>query len=192
MTTPMNAHFTAAGFLVALVMLLGGCSSLGGLSSSETHRITITSEPNGATVIADGIEIGVTPLTFTPSDAFRSGFTTGGEGILAFRFVGKLALKKPGCKDYVTEVNDNLLASDIHINMECDPNYRPPAPQPAISPIPAPQPATSPAPVPTAPAQPAIPASAEQRLHRIESLHDKGLISDEEYQRLRKRVLDTL
>jgi hypothetical protein len=37
-----------------------------------------------------------------------------------------------------------------------------------------------------------IPASAEQRLLRIESLHEKGLVSDEEYQRLRKRVLDTL
>jgi hypothetical protein len=174
MTTPINAHFTTAVFLVVLVMLLGGCSSLEGLSSSEPLRITITSDPNGATVIADGIEIGVTPLTFEPSDAFRSGFTTGGEGIVAFRFVGKLALNKPGCKDYVTEVNDNLLASDIHVNMECDPNYRPPAPQPAISPTPAPQPATSSTPVPATPEQQEIPASAEQRLQRIESLHDKG------------------
>ena len=180
MTKPMNSNYTNAGFLVALVLLLAGCGNLGGLSSSETHRITITSDPDEATVIADGIEIGITPLTFVPSDAFRSGFTTGGEGILGFRFIGKLALKKPGCKDYVTEVNDNLLGKDIHIKMECDPNYRPPAPQPAASPAPA------------VPAPPAIPASAEQRLQRIESLHEKGLISDEEYQLLRKRVLDTL
>jgi hypothetical protein len=37
-----------------------------------------------------------------------------------------------------------------------------------------------------------MPASVEQRLLRIESLPEKGLISDEEHQQLRKRVLDSL
>jgi hypothetical protein len=196
MTKWMNTNQALASLLVALTLLLGGCGNLGGFSVSETHRITIESDPGGATVVADGIDIGVTPLTFVPSDAFRSGFTSTGSDIISYRFLGKLHLKKPGCKDYVTEVDDNLLAKDIHVKMECDPNYRPPAPQPATSPIPAPatstQPATSSIPTPAAPTQPAIPASAEQRLLRIESLHEKGLVSDEEYQRLRKRVLDTL
>ncbi len=196
MTKRMNASHSKTALLVVLTLLLGGCGNMGGLSAGSTQQITIESDPTNATVLADGVEIGVTPLTFTPSDAFRAGFTGGSDSLIAFRYLGKLMVRKPGCKDYVTEVDDNLLAKDIHVKMECDPNYRPPAPQPAASPAPPPatptQPAASSTPPPAAPAQQEIPASAEQRLLRIESLHEKGLVSDEEYQRLRKRVLDTL
>jgi hypothetical protein len=83
MTKRMNANHAMAGFLIALTLLLGGCGNLGGFSVSETHRITIESDPGGATVVADGIDIGVTPLTFVPSDAFRSGFTSSGSDILS-------------------------------------------------------------------------------------------------------------
>ncbi len=170
-----------ATLIAALALLLAGCGNMGGLSEGGGHKITIASDPAGATVLADGVEIGATPLTFSPSDAFRSGFTGGsGSGLLVYRYYGKLALKKAGCKDYVTEVNDNLLSGDIQVKLECDPDYRPPAP-PA-----APPPASAPA------QQPDMPASAEQRLMRIESLHEKGLISDEEYRQLRQRILDTL
>jgi hypothetical protein len=170
----------SAGLLAALGALLGGCGSMG--------EITIGSDPVNATVLADGVEIGVTPLTFSPSDAFRSGFTGGDSGLIAYRYLGKLMVRKPGCKDYVTEVNDNLLSKDIHVKLECDPDYRPPAAQPAS----APQPASTAQPA-TAPQQHTdMSASVEERLLRIESLHEKGLVTDEEYRQLRKRVLDTL
>jgi hypothetical protein len=180
MTKWMNAYHIKVTFPVALTLLLGGCGNMGGLSAGNSQQITIESDPAGATVLADGVEAGVTPLTITPADTFRSGFTGGSDSLIAFRYFGKLMLRKPGCKDYLTQVDDNLLAKDIHVKLECDPNYRPPAAQPAVAPVPAPA------------AQQQIPASAEQRLQRIESLHEKGLISDEEQQRLRKRVLDTL
>ncbi len=190
----------SAGLLVALGALLGGCGSMGEITDNSSNRITIESDPVNATVLADGVEIGVTPLTFSPSDAFRSGFTGGDSGLIAYRYLGKLMVRKPGCKDYVTEVNDNLLSKDIHVKLECDPDYRPPAAQPVSAPQPASaaQPAASPKPASTA--QPtaapqqhtATPASVEERLLRIESLHEKGLVTDEEYRQLRKRVLDTL
>ena len=181
----------------AWLLVMGGCGSLGGTMSDSRQTITIRSEPSAATVLADGDEIGTTPLTFSPGDAFRSGFSSGKEGLLAYHYVGKLMVKKPGCKDFVTRVDDNILSKDIDVTLECDPNYRPPAPPAAVAPPvqpSAPPAAVAPAgPATAAPAtQPAMPASAAERLQRIESLHDKGLISDGEYRDLRKRVLDTL
>jgi hypothetical protein len=175
-------HISTPLALLVCIASIGGCSSLGESFSGNRQTITIRSEPPQATVLADGAEIGATPLTFKPGDAFRAGITTEGDGILAYRYIGKLTVKKPGCKDYVTEVNDNILSKDIDVKLECDPDYRPPAPQPAASPGAAPTPAV----------QPTMPASAAERLQRIEALHDKGLITDTEHRELRQRVLDTL
>jgi hypothetical protein len=173
-------------------LFLSGCSSLGDIAPGSKQTITIKSDPPQATVLADGTEIGITPLTFNPADAFRTGFTGGGNELLAYRYVGKLTVKKPGCTEYVTEVDDNILSKDIDVKLECDPDYRPPSAPAATVPS---------APTVTAPATPGVaasdalssmPASAEERLQRIETLHEKGLISDIEHRELRQRVLDTL
>lgn len=180
---------------------LSGCSGFGGDLVESRQQINITSDPDDATVLAEGMEIGKTPLAIRPGDVFQARFTSGSpeDGIFSFRYAGTLALKKPGCEPYSTQVNDNILSKDIHVRLECDPDYQPSVAQPA-----APAPATSaPAqPAATVPVKPAaapsesLPTqptgSAEERLLRIESLHQKGLLSDEEYRTLRQRVLDTL
>jgi len=153
-----------------LPVLLGACAVAG--NSADRHSITITSEPAGADVLADGVEIGITPVAISPAGVFRTGVTSGSDSLLAYRYIGRLMVRKEGCTDYVTEVDDHLLAGDIAVRLECDPDYRPPAAVPAT--------------------QPEQPADAGQRLLRIEALHDRGLISDDEYQALRRRVLDTL
>jgi len=175
-------HGMRAAMLACCTLLLYGCSSLGELSSSDSQQIRVVSNPAGATAYADGNEIGITPFTFSPGKAFRSGFASSDSAIIGYRYVGKLSVKKPGCRDYFTEVDDNLLSKDIHVQLECDPNYQPVA-----------QPASPTPPAGSAPqARPAVPESAEQRLLQIEGLHDKGLLSDQEYRQLRQRVLDTL
>ena len=182
-TARSRGHGILTAMLASVTLLTGGCSSLGDISSPGKQQITLTSEPAGASVFADGNEIGITPLAFSPGDAFRSGFTSSSSGLLGYRYIGKLGVKKAGCRDYLTEVNDSLLSKDIHVQLECDPIYQPVT-----------QPATVAPANTTAPpqAQPPTPESAEQRLRQIEGLHDKGLLSDEEYRALRQRVLDTL
>lgn len=162
--------------VVIWTLSMSGCSGLGGLAPGGQPDITVASDPSQATVIADGVELGATPLTFNPSDAFRAGFTGGDDGLLVYRYTGKLIVKKAGCKDSVTEVDDNILSKNMHIKLECDPDYQPPA-APVVS-VPKPQ--------------LVMPASAEERLQKIDALHKKGLISDDEYRQLRQRVLDTL
>ena len=181
---------------------LCGCSGYGGGTSGSHREITIESDPQHATVYAEGTEIGLTPLVIRPDEVFQARFTMGDSdtgGIVAFRYVGMLAIKKDGCKSYATQVDDNILAQDIHVKLECDPTY---SADKALPPPPEQAPVNrdlqsdrltsdrAPASKDVQMTEPA--GDAEERLLRIESLYKKGLLSEEEYQTLRQRVLDTL
>jgi len=179
------------GLLV--IATLSGCSGFGGNLTENRQQINVTSDPDGATVIAEGVEIGKTPLAIRPGDVFQARFTSGSpdEGIVSFRYVGTLALKKPGCDTYSTQVNDNLLSKDIDVKLVCDPNYQPVEVKPA-SPAPTAAPPEASAPPLQENRSAQSTGTAEERLQRIESLYKKGLLSDQEYKALRQRVLDTL
>lgn len=157
--------------VLALSAILAGCASSGG-SESSAGRIKVSSDPIGATVMADGNEIGTTPLEMAPASHFRSGFVG-----FSYRYTGKLTLKKAGCDTWSTEVNDYILSKDVHAKLKCDPNYRPVAtPSAGTGSAPSVNPGEH----------------AAERLERIEALRKKGLISDEEYKQLRMRVLEKL
>ena len=162
--------------LLAAVTVFSGCAGMGASSESQTGRIKIMSEPAGAIAYADGAELGATPLEIVPGDHFRSGFAG-----FSYRYIGKLSIKKPGCETWSTEVNDYILSKDVHAKLKCDPNFRP---------------ASAAAPSAGGPSDSmSNPSSGDQtieRLERIEALHKKGLISDEEYKQLRARIIDKL
>ena len=193
MTTERSCKYSGLTAILLTTVTLAGCSSYGGGTAGNGRQITINSDPQDATVLANGDEIGITPLSINPGNHFRASFTSGGSsgGLLVFRYVGTLAVKKPGCKDYSTQVDDYILSKDIDVKLECDPAYRPVAAQPVT-----PAPAAAPAAVatPAAPVkQPDLTSgNAKERLLRIESLYEEGLLSDDEYLSLRKRVLDGL
>ena len=174
---------------------LSACSGFGGDLLENRLQITIDSDPQNASVYAEAVEIGMTPLAIKPSEVFQARFTSGGgdsDGMVAYRYVGTLSVRKPGCKPWSTQVNDNILSKDIHVRLDCDPDYQPAGVKPAApASAPTPPPAASgPATPESRPVQPG--GTAEERLRRIESLYIKGLLSDEEYRALRQRVLDTL
>lgn len=157
--------------LVAVIcipaMLAQGCAGPN-VSNSKPGQIEIASDPTGATVFVDGSEIGSTPLRIVPAEVFRSGFVG-----LSYRYYGRLILKKPGCEEKVIEVNDAVLAGDVRVILECDPDYRPPK-------------------LDTPVGNPAESDQYADRLRRIERLFQQGLITEEEYNMLRSRVLDGL
>lgn len=159
--------------LLTAVAVLSGCAGTGGVSESTAGKIKITSTPVGAVAYADGAELGVTPLEIMPNEHFRSGFAG-----FSYRYLGKLSLKKPGCETWSTEVNDYILSKDVHANLKCDPNFQPPPPTSG----------STAGPTADSPAK----DQSIERLERIEALHKKGLISDDEYKQLRARILEKL
>ncbi|MFA5080913.1 MAG: PEGA domain-containing protein [Hydrogenophilaceae bacterium] len=154
----------AGSMAIVLALLLAGCGGL--VVNEKSNRIKLASDPAGATVYANGAELGVTPLEIAPAEHFASGFVG-----LSYRYYGKLSFRKPGCETYAVDVDDHLLGADIQARLKCDPDYRAPA------------------------AGRAPQAAAETysgRLERIEALRKQGLISPEEYKHLRQRILDEL
>jgi len=162
--------------MLAATSVFSGCAGMGASSESLSGRIKITSEPAGAVAFADGAELGATPLEIVPGDHFHSGFVG-----FSYRYYGKLSIKKAGCETWSTEVNDNILSKDVHAKLKCDPNFRP---------------AATAAPAAGGPSdsmsEPSSGDPTVERLERIETLHKKGLISDEEYKQLRARIIDKL
>lgn len=184
------------GFLIMAAALQAGCSSLpslpwfsddGETPSSDGKQIEIRSNPAGAEVLANGRSIGITPLTVTPDTVWNTGFRTAKDYGVNYQFVGNLTIRMPGCKDYATEVDDSLLRKDIAVQLECGADYRPLTAAPGQT-----APGTGRAPA-YAPAD--YETSEEimaRRLRRLDGLRDRGLITEDEYQQVRRRILGEL
>ena len=159
--------------LLALVMT-GGLAGCAANPSAPAGRITIDSEPQGAQVFVADKQIGVTPVAVVLDEVFPMRWTSrtkkDDEGFAFYRRLDTLTIKQAGCDTYSALMDTYDLTHDIKISLKCDPNYKPPV-------------------AATPPAQPAPADSVEQRLERLETLKQKGLISDEEYRTQRQRIL---
>lgn len=156
--------------------LLSGCAGMESSNTQQSGRIKIISEPAGAMAYADGRELGTTPLEIVPGNDFRSGFVG-----TSYRYNGKLMIKKAGCETWLTEVDDAILAKDVHARLKCDPDFKPSS-------------TSAPSAGSTSDSMLKSPTGDQtiERMERIESLHKKGLISDDEYKQLRTRIIEKL
>jgi Short C-terminal domain len=165
-------HTLTTLLALAVTAALPGCATNG---IGPADRITIDSEPRGAQVLVADKPIGVTPVVVALDDVFPMHWTSrtkkDDEGFAFYRRLDTLTIKQPGCDTYSALVDTNDLAHDIKIHLKCDPNYKPPV---------------------ATPAQPAEASTLEQRLQRLDTLKQKGLISDAEYRAQRQRVLDEI
>jgi nicotinate-nucleotide pyrophosphorylase len=148
-----------------LLMLSGNASSLW---AAEQLGINVTSDPSGATVYASGKKLGLTPM-FVPAGTFPTKMVN-----LIYRPVGTLTLKRAGCRTHGIEVSEKVLSKDIHVALECGPAYE-----------------VKEHPQPAAPPAPGV-GSTARRLRELNKLRDEGLITDEEYRAVRKRILDEI
>ena len=161
--------------LTMTLLALGVTATLAGCAANRLgppDRITIDSEPQGAQVLVADKQIGTTPVVVVLNEVFPVRWTArtkkDDEGFAFYRRLDTLTIKQAGCETYSALVDTNDLAQDIKITLKCDPDYKPPV---------------------AAPAQPVQADTIEQRLQRLDTLKQKGLISDEEYRTQRQRVL---
>jgi len=183
----MRLGKTVAILAVSLPVILSGCA---GGDVIPGGQVTIKSRPVNAQIFVDGEMIGHTPKEINPNEVFPARWKN-----MTLQAEGNLTLKKQGCKTYTMKVNDSVLIQGIDVVLECSDaiaqeqvkQHAPKmAPAPMMQTIPAVAPA--PAPVPQKTTETAI----EQRLNKIKSLRDKGVISEQEYQQNRTRILGEL
>lgn len=170
--------------LSSSAFMIAGCASPGQPFGGPRDHITINSVPQGAHVFASHIELGVTPVTVDVDKAFPRHWTgptpKDKEGGIFYRRLSTLALLKDGCDPYRTVVDTQDVSHNITVTLKCDPNYKP-------------APASAPA-SPSAGSSP-IDANSESvsaRLLRLEALLKKGLITQQEYEQQRQRILNEL
>ena len=170
------------GLLSSSLLLLQGCGS-------GRKGITIDSDPQGADILADGKNIGKTPMHIKQDDVFPPHWY--GRNYMV---KGKLEIQKEGCQGVSMEVNDLVLSKDIRKSLTCMPGMvqkAPAADKPAKQ-------MAAPVAVPAAvEAEPAAKASSadteiEKRLSRLKDLRDRGVISSREYTEQRKRILESI
>ena len=151
--------------MLTAITVLPGCANV----VKEQRTTTITTEPPGATVFASGVEVGVTPITVRPDEVFPPRFVG-----FEYRAAGTLSIKKAGCKTYSRQVNDAVLSNDIHVKLECDPAHATAAPE----------------------APPVVDSEMRDdftvRLRRLDNLRHQELITPQEYQQLRRKILNEL
>jgi len=140
------------------------------MSCASNRLITIDTNPQGAKVIADGREIGITPLKIEPDEAFPPRWFGG-----SYLVKGNLELKKPECEPVSMKVNDMILSKDVTRKLNCSDasdNNSKTKPQSTKAMT--------------------INSTIEQRLEKLNRLNTKGLISGEEYKTQRRRILNEL
>ncbi|WP_283744851.1 PEGA domain-containing protein [Sideroxydans sp. CL21] len=162
---------------IALFTLLftAGCSSTEGVSNSvgnffrstEDQPIKIDSEPSGAGVYVMGQKLGVTPLTISRKDVFPLTYPKEEEPQY-----GKVIIKKDGCLDFAKTISPKIIDAGLHAQLNCG-DSTPTSSQ-------------------TSSDSPCVSETVEQRLDKIKDLLNKGIITGEEAEKARARVLNDL
>lgn len=152
--------------IFSTLLLLQGCA---GTPIEQQKSPNVTSTPSGAVVYANNLEIGKTPLQRNLYDEFPAGWQGS-----TYTAQGVLMMKMEGCEDYALKINDRILSKPIHADLKCDTAS---APKKSIA-------------VETT--QKKTESATEKRLKEVEALFKKGIITEDEYQKTRERILSEL
>jgi hypothetical protein len=156
------------GFVSVALAALQGCFSV---------PVNLRSDPAGATVLANGKVIGTTPMRIYADRVFphkRKG--------IDWRREGTLTLERPGCTPKTMDVDNDTLKRSLTVDLECRPDA------PALN-------TSGAAPGQTVAARSPVgrtTGGTAERLNELEELRRQGLITDQEYRSIRKRILEQL
>ncbi len=201
--------FRIKGSLLTAICLplIQSCTGIGGISGDMPLKVV--SEPEGATVYVMGEAVGETPLTIPQQRIYPAGYDADKQ-----QQYGNLLIKKTGCRDLSKRIHYKDFDTGLSFRLECNGTPGVTTEQQIATPsaqqqqaaktrdadlAPGSETRTQPIATPRqteagtseAGTQPAE-TTAKQRLMRIDNLKRDGLISDEEYRQIRKRILDAL
>ena len=159
------------GLIIVSIVSLQGCS---GSPIKNQNQANVTSNPSGATVYANFLELGKTPLRHDLYDAFPAGWENA-----TYQAQGVLSVKKDGCKDFSLKVSDHILSKPIHAELKCNSISKSEKSVPEVKGV-------------TPVTQSAPSSGTEKRLKELEALYKKGVITKEEYKTNRERILNEI
>lgn len=170
--------YKPTAIIISSLYLLQGCAN----SPTEQQKLpNVTSNPSRAIVYANGLEIGKTPLKRNLFDDFPAGWQNS-----VYTAQGVLIMKKVGCKDYTLKINDRILSEPIHAELECDNVSAFEKLTPAV------RAQNKIKNIDENKAKSKTEGTTQKRLKELEGLFKKGIITKDEYQTTRARILNEL
>lgn len=167
----------AAALLCVLIAMPNAAAEL------TLRKLRIESDPPGAEVLLIGGSAGHTPLTISERAIYPNDYRDD-----QAHLYGTVTLRHASCDTHVHHVTLDDIERGLHVTLDCDavPAARAvPAIDPEHPPSITPPPATS-APVATE----TVSQRRLRQLQVLQELHDEGLISSAEEQRIRRRLLE--
>ena len=160
--------------LISAVITLQGCSSP---TVEEEVPASVTSNPSGAEVYANGQKLGETPLHYKLYKAFPAGWKN-----MMYQAQGELVVKMDGCEDFTLQVNDYVLSRPVHAELVCSDKITSDAKSRGNLEVKSPVSGSFASPQ----------SDIEHRLNELEDLYERGVITTEEYSETRERILNEI
>ncbi len=150
-------------FFVCLLLLLVSACSGNSLAPKNSNKISVDSEPSGVSVYVMGKLAGITPIIIDSNSVFPAAYSQENE-----RDYGHITLRHEGCVDKRIKVSPRIISDGLKASFDCSEKEERVVDSAAVE------------------------KSTRQRLKELQSLKDEGLISEQEYQEIRSRILKSL
>ena len=146
-----------------LIVSLSACAG-NSLAPKNNDQISVNSEPSGASVYVMGKRVGLTPAVVDVSAVYPVTYSQ--EEVQRY---GHITLKHEGCSDQTIKVSTGMVSSGLKVDLDCQVKQKPGVELPPLA-----------------------DKSVRQRLQELQVLKDEGLVSEQEYQDIRIRILQSL
>jgi len=145
-----------------LIVSLSACAG-NSLAPENNDQISVNSEPSGASVYVMGKRLGLTPTVVDVSAIYPVTYSQ--EDVQRY---GHITLKREGCSEQTIKVSTGMVSRGLKADLDCQVKQEPGIEPPSL-----------------------VDKSVKQRLQELQSLKDEGLISEQEYQDIRIRILQS-
>ena len=152
-----------------LLLLISACSG-STLAPKNSNEILVSSEPSAASVYVMGKLAGTTPVVIDSASVFPVVYQPADA-----QDYGYITLTHKDCSDKKIKISSRMLSDGLKARLDCSTKQQ--APSADITPQ---------------AKNPVVVKTVNQRLKELQGLKDDGLISEQEYQEIRSRILEAL
>ncbi|MCU7843734.1 MAG: SHOCT domain-containing protein [Candidatus Thiodiazotropha sp. (ex Monitilora ramsayi)] len=186
----MKTKLALTTTLVTCQILVTGCTGIASMSGDET--LSVNSVPSGASVFIMDKKIGETPLQIDQTTIYPNTYDPDKQSQY-----GVVSIRKAGCTDYSRRIGYRELIKNIDAELECGDSQTPSRTEAVQA---AQSPTTNE--VRSEPVSPQVTnegstklmreKSVKNRLIELNQLKDEGLITPEEFQTIRRKILNAI
>lgn len=160
--------------LLLVAVAAAGAATAQTFEGPASRTFEVRSNPPGAEVRTISGAHGKTPASITERDVYPNTYPSDRQDLY-----GIVILDRPGCKEEAVRLGTADIRQGLSVDLDCESAGRRSGP-----------PASPPGKAETRPEAESMPDRRLRQLRVLQELHDEGLLTDDEEERIRRRILD--